>query len=267
MAENETTTAPEAAVAAEPQWRHERKSVMRSFRYAWDGILYVFLTQRHMRVHAVVIILALVGAWGLGVTENQLLHLFVAMALVLIAEMFNTTIEMTVDLIVDSYNPQAKIIKDVAAGAVMLASGYALAVATVVFLINPRLREIVLNFPYPPAPLQREVIPAVMMGALLEAIIIAYLKYRTKRGKFWRGGIVSGHTALAFMMTASIWIMTRDAAVTVLALALAVLVSQSRLQARIHSPVVVILGAVMGILVAFIVFMPMQYMFPIAHAH
>jgi diacylglycerol kinase (ATP) len=142
-------------------------------------------------------------------------------------------------------------------------------VATVVFLINPRLREIVLAFPYPPRPLQREVIPAVLMGALLEAIIIAYLKYRTKRGKFWRGGIVSGHTALAFMMAASIWIMTRDVAVTVLALALALLVSQSRLQARIHSPIEVILGAVMGVLVAFIVFMfmPMQYMFPLAHAH
>lgn len=251
---------PETALSAPPPWRHERKSVLRSFSYAWDGVLYVFLTQRHMRVHALIITLVLLGAWGLRVTDAQLLHLFAAMAIVIIAEMFNTTIEMTVDMIVDSYNPQAKIIKDIAAGAVLMASLYALAVATVVFFLNPRLREIVTTFPTPPRPLQWEIIPAVLVGALLEGIVIAYLKYRTRRGRFWRGGIVSGHTALGFLISTSIWILTRDWAVTLLALAMAILISQSRVQARIHSPLEVILGAIMGVLVAFLIFAPLGYL-------
>jgi len=258
-AENQPSN-PETASAAPPPWRHERKSVLRSFRYAWDGVLFVFLTQRHMRVHALIIMLVLVGAWGLRVTDAQLLHLFAAMAVVVIAEMFNTTLEMTVDMIVDSYNPQAKIIKDVAAGAVLIASLYALAVATVVFFLNPRLREIIATFPAPPRPLQWEVVPAVLVGALLEGIIIAYLKYRTRRGKFWRGGIVSGHTALGFLISTSIWILTRDLAVTALALAMALLISQSRVQARIHSPLEVVLGALMGIFVAFLIFIPLGYL-------
>ena len=262
MAQNEPTPTREPEPARDLSWRYERKTVMRSFRYAWDGVLFVFLTQRHMRVHALIIILVLLAAWGLGVTENQLLHLFVAMALVLIAEMLNTTVEMTVDLIVDSYNPQAKIIKDVAAGAVMLASMYAIAVATVVFFINPRLRAIAAEFPYPPEPLQRDVIPMVLIGAVVEAILIAYLKYRTKRGRFWRGGIVSGHTALGFLIATAIWIMTRDVAVTALAIALALLISQSRIQARIHSLLEVALGAVMGILVAFIILIAWVHVAP-----
>jgi diacylglycerol kinase (ATP) len=256
MPEADRIPNPQAPPPAEPAWRHERKSVVRSFRYAWDGVLFVFLTQRHMRAHAVIITLVLLGAWGLGVTDAQLLHLLAAMAMVLIAEMFNTTIEMTVDMIVDSYNPQAKIIKDIAAGAVLMASLYAASVATVVFFLNPRLREAFAHFPNPPPQLQRDVIPLVLIGALLEGILIAYVKYRTKRGKFWRGGLISGHTALGFLLATSIWILTHNLSVTALALALAILVSQSRVQARIHSPIEVVLGALMGILVAFVLFVP-----------
>lgn len=242
-------------------WRHERKSVVRSFRYAWDGVIFVFVTQRHMRVHAFIIALVLFGAWGLGVSGLELLHLFSAMALVLIAEMLNTVVEMIVDLIVDSYNPQAKTIKDIAAGAVLIASVYALAVASVVFFTNPRLREVFAQMPYPPRPTQVAAIPLVLTGAGMVLVLIAWLKYRTRRGAFWRGGVVSGHTALGFMFATSIWIMTRDLAVTALALALAVLISQSRLQARIHSLLEILIGALIGIVIALLIFLwPIGYL-------
>lgn len=252
---------PESSPSEDTPWRHERKSVVRSFRYAWDGVIFVFLTQRHMRVHALIIALVLFGAWGLGVSGLELLHLFSAMALVLIAEMVNTVVEMVVDLIVDSYNPHAKTIKDIAAGAVLVASVYALAVASVVFFTNPRLGEAFRHLPYPPPPSQAAVIPLVLIGAGMVLLLIAWLKYRTRRGAFWRGGIVSGHTALGFMIATSIWILTRDLAVTVLALALAVLISQSRLQARIHSPIEILIGALIGIAVALLVFLwPVRYL-------
>ena len=86
-------------------------------------------------------------------------------------------------------------------------------------------------------------------------LIIGYLKYRTRSGVFWRGGVVSGHTALGFLIATAIAIITRDLAATLLAVALAVLISQSRLQARIHSPMEVILGALMGIIIAVLLFL------------
>ncbi|HEY3398285.1 MAG TPA: diacylglycerol kinase [Armatimonadota bacterium] len=246
-----------------PPWRAERKSVVRSFRYAWDGVLFVFMTQRHMRVHAAIIALVLFAAWGLAVNELELLHLMVAMALVIIAEMVNTSVETVVDMIVDSYNPQAKIVKDVAAGAVLVASAYAMVVAWIIFFNNPRLREIIATSPYPPHPDRAGALVLVILGIIAIGLFIGHLKYRTRRGTFWRGGIVSGHTALGFLLATAIAIMTRDLSVIALALALAILISQSRLQARIHSPIEIVLGALMGTIIALLLFLwPAGYWIP-----
>jgi diacylglycerol kinase (ATP) len=103
----------------------------------------------------------------------------------------------------------------------------------------------------------------VVLGMIALGLIIGYMKYRTRRGAFWRGGIVSGHTALGFLLATSIAILTRDLAVTLLAVALAVLISQSRLQARIHSPWEIILGALMGMVIALLLFLwPAGYLIP-----
>ena len=102
------------------------------------------------------------------------------------------------------------------------------------------------------------VVPAVVaiaVIALLLSILITYVKKATRRGTLWRGGLISGHTAFGFLIATAIGIVTRDLAVTALALALALLVSQSRIQARIHSPSEVLLGGILGIIVAFILFM------------
>jgi len=253
----------EPASRRELEWRYERKSVMRSFRYAWDGVLFVFTTQRHMRVHAGIIALVLVGAWGLGVSELELLSLLVAMSLVLITEMINTAVEMTVDLVVDSYNPAAKTIKDIAAGAVLVASVYALIVAGVVFFPNERLRQALRMIPYPPRPHRTGAMVLLVIGIIGIGLIIGYLKYKTRRGAFWRGGVISGHTALSMLVTTSIAILTRDWAVTLLALSLALLVSQSRLQARIHSPLEILLGALLGTAIGVLLFLwPSGYLIP-----
>jgi diacylglycerol kinase (ATP) len=254
---------PEAPPPENLPWRAERKSVLRSFRYAWDGVLFCFITQRHMRAHGVVIALVLLAAWGLGVDSGELLQLLVAMSLVLLAEMINTALEMVVDMITNSYNPHAKTIKDIAAGAVLVASVYAMAVAGVVFFNNERLRQILRSVPYPVRPNRMGAMVLVVLGMIALGLIIGYMKYRTRRGAFWKGGIVSGHTALGFLLATSIAILTRDLAVTLLAVALAVLISQSRLQARIHSPWEIVLGAIMGIAVAVLLFLwPAGYLIP-----
>ncbi|MBU0610638.1 MAG: diacylglycerol kinase [Armatimonadetes bacterium] len=238
-----------------PAVMKDRKSVLRSFNFAWEGLTFCFSTQRHMRVHFAIMALVLLAAWGLRVNQDELLQLLTAMVLVLIAEMVNTAVEYAIDLSTDGYDPRAKVAKDVAAGAVLLAAIYSVTVAVLVFTTNPRLAEIVRRIP-----VQRDwpvvsVVQLVVIGLLLLSILITYVKKATRRGTLWRGGMISGHTAFGFLIATAIGIVTHDLAVTALALALALLVSQSRIQARIHSPTEVLIGGVLGIIVAFVLFM------------
>lgn len=233
----------------------DRKSVLRSFTFAWEGLTFCFATQRHMRVHFAIMALVLLAAWGLRVNQDELLQLLTAMVVVLIAEMINTAVEYAIDLSTAGYDPRAKVAKDVAAGAVLLAAVYSVAVGILIFANNPRLGQIMHNLPA-----QRDwptvsVIQLVAIGLLLLSVLITYVKKATRRGTLWRGGMISGHTAFGFLMATAIAIVTHDLAVTALALALALLVSQSRIQARIHSPSEVLIGGILGIIVAFVLFM------------
>lgn len=236
----------------------DTKSVLRSFRFAWEGLSFVFATQRHMRVHVLIMALVLIAAWGLGVTTYELLHLLTAFAFVLITEMINTAIEQTVDLTVTTYDPRAKVAKDVAAGAVMLAAAYAVAVGSLGIATSDTFWSIIKHLPQGPPPARLGPVQAVLIGAILMAVFITWAKQKTGRGSFWRGGVISGHTALGFLIATSIVIITRSPAVACLALALALLVSQSRIQARIHSPLEVIIGGILGIVVAIIIFLPIN---------
>ena len=241
--------------AVGPAVKKDQKSVLRSFNFAWEGLTFCFSTQRHMRVHFAIMALVLMAAWGLQVSQDELLHLLLAMVLVLMAEMVNTAVEYTIDLTTDGYDPRAKVAKDVAAGAVLLAAVYSVTVGILVFATNRQLAEIVRRMPPHASLPHMGVIQVVVLGLQLLSIFITYVKKATRRGTLWRGGMISGHTAFGFLIATAIAIVTRDLAVTALALALALLVSQSRIQARIHSPAEVLLGGILGIIVAFVLFM------------
>lgn len=104
-----------------------------SFRYAIAGLVFTFRTQRNMRIHLIVAALVLVLAWGLGVKRYELFTLFITITLVLCLELINTAIEATVDLFTAEYHPLAKIAKNVAAGAVLLAAFNAVIVGVFIF--------------------------------------------------------------------------------------------------------------------------------------
>ena len=235
----------------------DNKSILRSFRFAWEGITFVFNTQKHMRAHVMIISLVLIAAWGFGVTTYELLHLLTAFAMVLITEMINTAIEQTVDLTIKTYDPRAKVAKDVAAGAVMVAAAYSVEVAALRISTSERFWEVLKALPQAPHP-QMGPVQGVVIGLILMSIFIIWVKRKTQRGTLWRGGVVSGHAAMGFMIATSIVVITRDASVACLALALAVLISQSRIQARIHTPLEVVLGGLLGIIIGILVFLPID---------
>ncbi|MEA5418672.1 diacylglycerol kinase family protein [Spirulina sp. CCNP1310] len=110
-----------------------------SFRYAWAGIHYAFKTQRNFRIHTVIASLAVILGVGLGVSSIELAIVALTCALVMVLELLNTALESVVDLTVQqNYHELAKIAKDCAAGAVLVAAIASILVAGLI-LVPPLL--------------------------------------------------------------------------------------------------------------------------------
>ena len=103
------------------------------FGFAFSGLWYAIRTQVNMKVHLALAILALALGIALRISAVEFALVFVAIGVVMVADMFNTVIEMCVDLASPSYHPLAKIAKDVAAGAVLLSAIMAIIIALFVF--------------------------------------------------------------------------------------------------------------------------------------
>jgi diacylglycerol kinase len=117
--------------------RRHKITLSQSFRCAWEGLRHVWVSERNARIHAAVAVVVTLLGLRLGLTALEWALLVVAMALVFIGEMFNTVVERTVDLVTLEHHPLAKLAKDMAAGAVLVA---ALAAALVGLLVlGPRL--------------------------------------------------------------------------------------------------------------------------------
>ncbi|MCC5892953.1 diacylglycerol kinase [Exiguobacterium sp.] len=106
---------------------------MRPFWFAVHGIVHAARTERNMRVHLVASILVGIFAWFLPTTRVENIVLFGWVILVIAFELMNTAVERTVDLVTSEVRPLAKQAKDVAAGAVLVASFGAAVTALAVF--------------------------------------------------------------------------------------------------------------------------------------
>jgi diacylglycerol kinase (ATP) len=160
---------------------------------------------------------------------------------VLVAEMFNTAVEAVVDMITQSYHPAAKFAKDIAAGAVLIASLNAVAVGAVLFLGSGRPQAVRLRLQEPPA------LYVFFAGVLLLFSVLMIWKIVGAKGTLLYGGVVSGHSAVAFFLATTILFFSGNWLVPVLAFLLAAIVAQSRVEARIHTVQEVIIGAVLAI--------------------
>ncbi len=116
-----------------------------SFKYAWAGISYAFITQRNFRIHTAMTAVAISVGLLLHINAVGMAIVALTCALVMVLELLNTALESVVDLTVgQSYHELAKIAKDCAAGAVMISALAALLVAG--FIIAPPLVAIVFPF-------------------------------------------------------------------------------------------------------------------------
>ena len=109
---------------------------VRSFRYAYDGILTFFKEEHNARIHLVGTCIVIFLAINLSVSAIEAIALTLAVGLVWIAEIFNTAIEKMADFISPEKSSRIKIIKDLAAAAVLVAAAIAVIVGCFVFILK-----------------------------------------------------------------------------------------------------------------------------------
>jgi diacylglycerol kinase len=113
---------------------------IRSFRYAFKGIWLVFKNENNSKIHFIASLTVLGAAWYFNINQKECLFLYLAIALVWICEAFNTAIEKLVNLAHPGYNRQAGDIKDISAGAVLIAAIFSIVTAIVIFV--PKIKSL-----------------------------------------------------------------------------------------------------------------------------
>jgi len=112
--------------------RRRKEDLLSSFRHALQGLGYVLQVERNARIHLAMAILVIIASAYLGISPTEWALIMIAIALVFVGEMLNTVVELTIDLIMPENNPLAKHVKDVAAGAILVA---AIVAAVIGFLL------------------------------------------------------------------------------------------------------------------------------------
>jgi diacylglycerol kinase (ATP) len=229
-----------------------RPSLVESFNYAIEGVVHVLRTQRNMRIHFAIAIAVLATAAAVGVSKMELIALLLAIAFVLIAEMINSAIEGAIDVATTSFDPMAKLAKDIAAGAVLIAAVNAVAIGYLVFAgkaadrsarVLDRLRD---------APAEITVIALV-----ITVIIVLVTKAWTGKGTPLRGGLPSGHAAIGFAGWMAATYIVGDShrfVISALTFIMAILVAQTRVESGVHSTLEVAYGGALGALITLVVF-------------
>jgi diacylglycerol kinase len=108
-----------------------------SFRYAATGIVHLFRHERNARIHLALAVLAVLLALLLGFSRLEWAVLAMTIGFVFVAEALNTAIEAVIDLVSPDFHLQARVAKDVSAGAVAMAAIVAVVIA--LFLFLPKL--------------------------------------------------------------------------------------------------------------------------------
>jgi len=108
-------------------------SFANSMRFAAAGIAWAFRTQRNVRIQVGIAAIVVAAALGMGIPLSQVTILVLAITIVLVAELLNSALEATVDLVSPEIHPLAQVAKDAAAGGVLLAAGGAATVGVLIF--------------------------------------------------------------------------------------------------------------------------------------
>lgn len=225
------------------------KKLLDSFNYAIQGIIYSVRTQRNMKIHMIAALLVLVLCFFYDLSKIELLAITITITMVIMAELFNTAVEFAIDATTNYYHPLAKIAKNVAAGGVLITAINAILVGYIIFwdklnYINfVLMRKIRTTSPY-----------NIFIILVIVCIATIVVKAIFGEGTPLKGGMPSGHSAIAFSIATIIALMAEELEIVILSYLLAFIVAQSRVDSEVHSILEVFLGGVFGMLITVLLF-------------
>ncbi len=226
-----------------------KRTFLRSLNDAIEGFVHVVKHERNMRIHFFIGFLILLSALLLGVSRLEWIILFLSVNFVLATEMANTVIEDIMDVVEDAFHPAVRLIKDMAAGIVLIAVLNSLVIGVLIL-------SKYLSWPLEIAADRLRFTPWQVM--LVSIVVVVFLVIMGKaflhRGTPLRGGPVSGHSAVAFSLWTAVLFTQTNFFVIFATLLLALLVVQSRVRAKIHTVWEALTGALLGILVTALLF-------------
>jgi diacylglycerol kinase (ATP) len=212
-----------------------------SVNCAIEGIIYTARTQKHMRRHFIAALAVLLTVLLLRVPPLEFTLLVISVCFVLCAELFNTAIEVIVDMVSPEFDPLARTAKDVAAGGVLVAAIGAIVMGYLILFRHIfSIYKEVLGMIGTPTEM------GTVVSLLMVVIAVVFLKALSGTGKPLEGGLPSGHAAVAFAIATIVSLNTQDPITSLLTIILAVMVSHSRLLLNIHTMREVVIGAVTG---------------------
>ena len=124
--------------------RFSVKKRLKSFSFAFNGIKYLIIKEHNARIH----IVALICVIGFGIFFNikltEWIAITIVVGLVILSELFNTTVERLADFVEPEWNIKIGLIKDYCAGAVLVSAIISLIVGGLIFI--PRIINLIKNF-------------------------------------------------------------------------------------------------------------------------
>lgn len=228
----------------------QRRTIIESFNWAIEGVVFSLKTQRNMKIHFAVAGAVLFLSLVLDLTKLELIAVLFAITMVIVAELMNTAIEVAVDLATNGEEYElAKVAKDVAAGAVLITALNSVFIGFLVFFkkVNPLTFSLLKKISAMPEYLTGVAVIFVFGATIVLKIIIG-------EGTPGRGGWPSVHSAIAGSLFASITILSKNLLVGSLALFLALLVLQARVEKAIHTIFEVVSGFLLGIFLTIFMF-------------
>ncbi len=122
------------------KYKKKLKSLGNSFRYAGQGVWSSFKSERNMKIHVLMMILVVIFGFFLDISLGEWIVCIILFSLVIGAELFNTAIEAVVDMISLEKSSQAKLAKDISAGAVLVFAIASAIVGLIIFV--PKILEL-----------------------------------------------------------------------------------------------------------------------------
>jgi len=220
-----------------------------SFNHAIAGLIHAIRTQKNMKIHLTAAIFVLFFSLLFDLSRVELSLIIIAISLVIFAELINTAVEIIIDILTQDYSFKARIAKNISAAAVVVAAGNAIFIAYLVFF--KKAQELSLNLVIN---LRHEPLHLIFINLFLIFILVITIKSIFISGTPLRGGIISGHSALAASAVLIIWFLNQSLLVFSLALILAFLTVQSRIEAGTHSLKEILLGALLGCIITIFIF-------------